>query len=85
MTVKTDNVQLGTNAVTLSKNIVLATDAATGDLVINKGTHDGVLTEIYRFANTGLGNYVNDAAADVGGVPIGAFYRNESVVMVRVA
>ncbi len=55
MTVKTDNVQLGTNAVTLSKNIVLATDAATGDLVINKGTHDGALTEIQRIRNDGSG------------------------------
>lgn len=32
-----------------------------------------------------LGNYVNDAAAAAGGVPIGGVYRNGSVLMVRVA
>lgn len=31
-----------------------------------------------------LGNYANDAAAAAGGVPVGYFYRNGSVVMVRV-
>ena len=33
----------------------------------------------------GLGNYVNDAAAAAGGVPIGGAYRNGSVLMIRVA
>ena len=32
-----------------------------------------------------LGNYVNDAAAQAGGVAIGGMYRNGSVIMVRVA
>jgi hypothetical protein len=32
-----------------------------------------------------LANYLNDAAAAAGGVPVGGFYRNGSVVMVRVA
>jgi hypothetical protein len=30
-------------------------------------------------------SYANDAAAAVGGVPIGGFYRNGSVVQIRVA
>lgn len=32
-----------------------------------------------------LTDAVNDAAASAAGVPIGAFYRNGSVVMIRVA
>lgn len=32
-----------------------------------------------------LADYVDDAAAAAGGVPVGALYRNGSVVMVRVA
>lgn len=32
-----------------------------------------------------LGNYSNDAAASAGGVAVGGFYRNGSVLMVRVA
>ena len=83
-TIKANKHQIGSNA-TLSKNIVLDTDTSTGDLVISKGVHDGVLTELYRFPNSGFGNYVDDAAAASGGVPVGALYRNGSVVMVRVA
>lgn len=30
-------------------------------------------------------SYANDAAAAVGGVPVGGFYRNGSVVQVRVS
>jgi hypothetical protein len=55
MTIKTNNVQVGTNAVTPDLNIVLAADEVTGDLVINKGTHDGALTEIQRIRNDGSG------------------------------
>lgn len=32
-----------------------------------------------------LGNYVNDAAAAVGGVPVGGLYRNGSILMVRIS
>lgn len=32
-----------------------------------------------------LGDYANDAAAATGGVPVGALYRNGSVLMIRVA
>jgi hypothetical protein len=34
---------------------------------------------------SGLGNYVDDAAAAIGGIPVGGIYRNGSVLMVRVA
>lgn len=34
--------------------------------------------------NMSLGNFINDAAAALGGVAIGQFYRNGNVVMVRV-
>lgn len=33
----------------------------------------------------GLGNYVDDVAAAAGGVEIGSFYRNGSVLMARIA
>ena len=33
----------------------------------------------------GLGNYANDAAAAIGGVPVNGIYRNGSVLMVRVS
>lgn len=32
-----------------------------------------------------LGNYVDDAAAAAGGVPVNGLYRNGSVLMVRVS
>ena len=83
MTLKTNNVQLGTS-LTADKNIVLASDSSTGDFVISKGNHDGVLTEIYRFPNT-LIEYADDAAAATGGLPIGGFYRTASAFKVRVA
>ena len=50
--IKANKHQIGSNA-TASKNIVLDTDTSTGDLVISKGVHDGVLTELYRFPNGG--------------------------------
>ena len=37
-----------------------------------------------KLDGTALGNYANDAAAAAGGVAVGGFYRNGSVVMVRV-
>lgn len=52
-------------------------------------TRDGVET----FSNktlvapkiSGLGNYVDDAAAAAGGISVGGLYRNGSVLMVRVS
>jgi hypothetical protein len=49
------------------------------------GLPDGVVTPEDVSAFNVLGNYANDAAAAVGGVAIGAMYRNGSVIMVRVA
>lgn len=37
------------------------------------------------FLNIGLQNFANDAAAAIGGILIGEFYRNGSIVMVRVS
>lgn len=38
-----------------------------------------------KILGAGLGNFANDAAAATGGVPVGGFYRNASVVQVRVS
>jgi hypothetical protein len=35
-------------------------------------------------SNAALPNFVNDAAAKVGGVPLNGYYRNGSIVMQRV-
>ena len=64
-------IQLGDNADT-SKNFVITTPAVA----------DGTLS-ITKQNATLFGNYVNDAAAAVGGVPVGGIYRNGSVLMVR--
>ena len=53
-TIKANQHQVGSN-VTANKNIVLTTDASTGDLVINKGVFDGTLTEVSRILNAGGG------------------------------
>jgi len=73
MTLKTDNIQLGANSVTPTKNIVIANDTSTGDLVFNKGNHDGVLTEINRILNDGsVGNLAASSGASlVGYMPAG--------------
>jgi len=73
MTLKTDNIQLGTNSVTPTKNIVITNDTSTGDLVFNKGNHDGVLTEINRILNDGsVGNLAASSGASlVGYMPAG--------------
>ena len=66
-------IKLGDNA-DLSKNFVISVPAvADGTLSLTK--ENGTL----------LGNYVNDAAAQAGGVPVGGLYRNGSIVMVRAA
>jgi len=68
-----NSIQLGNNA-DPSKNYVLKVPlVADGTLRIERG--DG----------TGLGNYVNDAAAAAGGVPLNGLYRNGSLLMTRVA
>lgn len=66
-------IKLGDNADS-SKNFVISVPAiADGTISLTK--ENGAL----------LDNFVNDAAAKAGGVPVGGLYRNGSVVMVRVA
>ena len=66
-------IKLGDNANT-SKNFVISVPAVAGG-TISLTKENGAL----------LDNFVNDAAAKAGGVPVGGLYRNGSVVMVRVA
>ena len=66
-------IQLGDNADT-SKNFVISVPAIA----------DGTLS-ITKADNSLLGNYANDAAAALGGVPVGGIYRNGSVLMQRVS
>lgn len=67
------SIKLGDNA-DASKNFVIEVPLVA----------DGTLT-IKREDGTLLSNYVNDAAAAIGLVPIGGLYRNGSVLMMRVA
>jgi hypothetical protein len=67
---------------------------ASGDttLVLPQTGHIATRAGVETFTNKTLdkpslipfGNYVDDAAASAGGVPIGGVYRNGSIVMVRV-
>ena len=66
-------IKLGDNANT-SKNFVISVPAVAGG-TISLTKENGAL----------LDNFVNDAAAASGGVPIGGLYRNGSIVMVRAA
>ena len=66
-------IKLGDNADT-SKNFVISVPAVA----------DGTLS-ITKADNSLLGNYANDAAAALGGVPVGGIYRNGSVLMQRVS
>lgn len=50
-TIKPAKHQIGLD-VTPSNNIVLTQDA--GDLIVNQGVHDGVLTEVARIGTGGL-------------------------------
>lgn len=66
-------IKLGDNA-DLSKNFVISVPADA----------DGTLT-ITKESGSLLANFVNDAAAASGGVPVGGLYRNGSILMVRVS
>jgi hypothetical protein len=67
---------------------------ASGDttLVLPQVGHIATRAGVETFTNKTLdkpslipfGNYVDDAAASAGGVPVGGVYRNGSIVMVRV-
>ena len=71
--IKAGQVKLGNNA-DESKNFVIKVPAVA----------DGTLS-ITKADNSLLGNYANDAAAALGGVPVGGIYRNGSVLMQRVS
>lgn len=60
-----------------------ATANATDAQLRDRATHTGTQA-ISTVTGTGLTNAVDDAAAAAAGVAVGAFYRNGSVVMVRV-
>ena len=62
--------------------LITATNAAAGRTAIGAAA-----TDLSNAAgvSTALGNYADDAAAALGGVAVGALYRNGSVVQVRVA
>ena len=89
MTLKTDNYQIGLDALTDTNNFLVDTDGSCG--LRNRRKSDGsggtVLTvdSAGRFGITVMTTYANDAAAAAGGVAIGQFYRNGSVVQVRVS
>lgn len=60
------------------------------DPIATLGTAADVQAALETLAGLGAaiaagGSYIDDAAAAVGGVAVGHFYRNGSVVMVRVA
>lgn len=66
----------GDSAVGIPLTGILATQS-------NTETLENKTLEAPKFS--GLGNYVDDAAAAAGGVPVGGMYRNGSALMVRVA
>jgi hypothetical protein len=55
------------------------------NLMSNGSTRMTFRADGYIVLPGSLPNYANDAAASAGGVPVNAFYRNGSVVMIRVA
>lgn len=67
---------------------VVPVDGRQGDwprLVANAVNEHGKALSALEGQFAGLGNYADDTAAAAGGVAIGGFYRNGSVLMVRVA
>lgn len=57
----------------------------TGTMATREGAETLAQKTLAAPKLSGLGDYVNDAAAAAGGVPVGGVYRNGSVLMVRVA
>jgi len=90
MTVKTTNAQLGLS-VTPANNFTLTAEADNGTMKLARGNAGATTQDILTVDSAGrpgfpqLVSYANDAAAAVGGVPVGSMYRNGSVVMIRVA
>lgn len=89
MTTKTDHVQFGLS-VDATDNFTLTTDGL-GGAKLARGNAGAPTQDILTVDSAGrpgfpqLVNYANDAAAAVGGVPIGSMYRNGSVIMIRTA
>ena len=67
------------NSSTSGAGGIILTGDASGVLELQTA---GVTQFIFGAA---LGNYVNDAAAEAGGVSLYGYYRNGSIVMQRVA
>ena len=64
-----------TNLVTPASGVLVSRDSQ--DTLTNKTLGEPLVT--------GLGDYVDDAAAAAGGVPVDGIYRNGSQLMIRVA
>lgn len=82
--------QLGLSG-TATQNFTLTAEAADGTMKLARGNAGATSQDILTVDSDGrvgfpqLANYANDAAAAVGGVPVGSCYRNGSVLMVRVS
>lgn len=57
-------------------------DNTLGGIVIGANREAGSITQLFT-SLSGVPNHLDDAAALVGGVPVGGFYRNGSVLMIR--
>ena len=69
-----------------ASQVVSGTFADARIAASNVTQHEAALTILAaQIDGTALGNFANDAAAATGGVSVGEFYRNGSIVMVRVA
>jgi hypothetical protein len=71
--------------ITTNTNNVATNTANIATNTANIATNTANIATINARIPATLGNFVNDAAAAAGGVPVGRFYRNGSVVMVRVS
>lgn len=66
--------------------VTVITGAESSIPLLQGGLNRGAtVVQLSEGIASGLTNAVNDAAAAIAGVAVGAMYRNGSVVMVRVA